>query len=85
MDHLTPLGYVTLTANISKLDNLQEKFSKVIQRKIDEATKSFPVIHQQFINMKGWLRGTHDQWSEKYYQKYLDEYCFSTNGTHNDS
>ncbi|MBC7508301.1 MAG: transposase [Ferruginibacter sp.] len=41
--------------------------------------KTFPVVHQQIMNMKGWLRGIHHQCSDKHYQKYLNEYCCRTN------
>lgn len=51
---------------------------KARQRKSDKG-KTFPGVHQQIMNLKGWLRGIHHKCSQKHYQKYLDEYCFRTN------
>lgn len=67
-----------VTDEYPSYDKLKEKFPKAKQRKSDKG-KTFPVVHQQIMNMKGWLRGIHHQCSEKHYQKYLDEYCFRTN------
>lgn len=49
-----------------------------LQRKSNKG-KTFSVVHQEIMNMKGWLRGIHHQCSAKHHQKYLDEYCFRTN------
>ena len=59
-------------------DALKKKFPKAVQKK-SERGASFPVVHQQVMNMKGWLRGIHHKCGEHHYQKYLDEYCFRTN------
>ena len=59
-------------------DKLKENFLKAKQRKSNKE-KTFTVVHQQIMNMKGWLRGIHHQFSDKHYQKYLDDYCFRTN------
>ena len=67
-----------VTDEYPSYDKLKEKFPKAKQRKSDKG-KTFPVVHQQIMNMKGWLRGIHHQCSDKHYQKYLDEYCFRTN------
>ena len=67
-----------VTDEYPSYDKLKEKFPKAIQSK-SNAGRNFPVLHQQIMNMKGWLRGIHHQCSEKHYQKYLDEYCFRTN------
>ncbi len=67
-----------VTDEYPSYDKLKEKFPKAKQRKSDKG-KTFPVVHQQIMNMKGWLRGIHHQCSEKHYQKYLDEYCFRIN------
>lgn len=67
-----------VTDEYPSYDKLKEKFPNAKQIKSDKG-KTFPVVHQQIMNMKGWLRGIHHQCSEKHYQKYLDEYCFRTN------
>jgi transposase-like protein len=67
-----------VTDEYPSYDKLKEKFPKAKQRKSNKG-KTFPIVHQQIMNMKGWLRGIHHQCSEKHYQKYLDEYCFRTN------
>ena len=67
-----------VTDEYPSYDKLKEKFPEAKQRKSDKG-KAFPIVHQQIMNMKGWLRGIHHQCSEKHYQKYLDEYCFRTN------
>jgi transposase-like protein len=67
-----------VTDEYPSYDKLKEQFPKAKQRK-SNAGKNFPILHQQIMNMKGWLRGIHHQCSEKHYQKYLNEYCFRTN------
>ena len=67
-----------VTDQYPSYDKLKEKFPEARQIKSDKG-KAFPEVHQQIMNMKGWLRGIHHQCSEKHYQKYLDEYCFRTN------
>ena len=67
-----------ITDQYPSYDKLKEKFPKAEQRKSNKG-KGFPVLHQQIMNLKGWLRGIHHQCSNKHYQKYLDEYCFRTN------
>jgi transposase-like protein len=67
-----------VTDEYPSYDKLKEKFPKAQQRKSNTG-KGFPILHQQIMNMKGWLRGIHHQCSDKHYQKYLDEYCFRTN------
>jgi len=67
-----------VTDEYPSYDKLKQKFPKAKQRKSDKG-KNFPVVHQQIMNIKGWLRGVHHQCSDKHYQKYLDEYCFRTN------
>jgi transposase-like protein len=67
-----------VTDEYPSYDKLKEKFPSAKQHKSD-AGKGFPVLHQQIMNIKGWLRGIHHQCSEKHYQEYLDEYCFRTN------
>jgi transposase-like protein len=67
-----------VTDEYPSYDKLKEHFPKAKQRKSNSG-KGFPILHQQIMNMKGWLRGIHHQCSDKHYQKYLDEYCFRTN------
>lgn len=67
-----------VTDEYPSYDKLKEKFPKAKQLKSSKG-KTFPVVHQQIMNMKGWLRGIHHHCSDKHYQKYLDEYCFRTN------
>ena len=59
-------------------DKLREKFKKARQRK-SRYGKSFESLHQQIMNLKGWLRGIHHHCSEYHYQNYLDEFCFRMN------
>jgi transposase-like protein len=67
-----------VTDEYSSYDKLKDKFPKATQRNSGKG-KTFPIVHQQIMNMKGWLRGIHHQCSQKHYQKYLDEYCFRMN------
>ena len=67
-----------ITDEYPSYDKLKEKFPAARQRKSNTG-KYFPLLHQQVMNLKGWLRGIHHQCSDKHYQKYLDEYCFRTN------
>jgi len=67
-----------VTDEYPSYDKLKEKFSKAKQMK-SEKGKNFPQLHQQIMNIKGWIRGIHHKCSSKHYQKYLDEYCFKTN------
>jgi transposase-like protein len=67
-----------ITDKYPSYDELKEKFPQAQEQKSNTA-KGFPILHQQIMNMKGWLRGIHHQCSDKHYQKYLDEYCFRTN------
>ena len=59
-------------------DKLKEHFANAIQAKSQKGNR-FPVVHQQIMNLKGWVRGIHHHCSDKHYQSYLDEYCFRTN------
>jgi len=45
-----------VTDEYPSYDKLKEKFPKAKQRKSNKG-KTFPVVHQQIMNMKGWLRG----------------------------
>lgn len=67
-----------ITDEYPSYDRLKEKFPAAHQRKSNTG-KYFPLLHQQVMNFKGWLRGIHHQCSDKHYQQYLDEYCFRTN------
>ena len=67
-----------VTDEYPSYDALKKKFPKAVQKK-SERGASFPLVHQQVMNMKGWLRGIHHKCGEHHYQKYLDEYCFRTN------
>lgn len=67
-----------VTDEYPSYDKLKEKFPMAIQQKSNTG-KAFLVLHQQIMNIKGWLRGIHHQCSEKHYQKYLNEYCFRAN------
>lgn len=67
-----------VTDEYPSYDKLKDKFPKAKQRKSNTG-KGFPILHQQIMNMKGWLRGIHHHCSAKHYQQYLDEYCFRTN------
>lgn len=71
-------GARVVTDGYPSYDALKEKFPAAVQRKSDKGA-AFPVLHQQVMNFKGWLRGIHHHCDEKHYQKYLDEYCFKTN------
>ena len=67
-----------ITDEYPSYDKLVERFPKAKQRKSNTG-KGFPILHQQIMNIKGWLRGIHHQCSNKHEQKYHDEYCFRTN------
>ncbi|WP_298390825.1 IS1595 family transposase [Hydrotalea sp.] len=71
-------GVKIFTDKYPGYDKLKEKFPKAIQRKSNRG-KGFPILHQQIMNLKRWLKGIHYQCSDKHYQKYLDEYCFEAN------
>jgi transposase-like protein len=65
-------------------DALKKNFQNATQIKSDKG-KSFPILHQQIMNFKGWLRGIYHHCSSKHYQKFLDEYSFRTNRTNAES
>ncbi|MFV0591785.1 MAG: IS1595 family transposase [Niabella sp.] len=65
-------------------DSLAERFTNAVQQK-SEGGRNFPLIHQQIMNLKGWLRGVHHQCSEKHFQRYLDEFCFRANRRNRES
>ncbi len=67
-----------LTDEYPSYDKLKESFPNAQQCKSDKG-KNFLQVHQQIMNFKGWLRGTHHKCRDKHYQQYLDEYCFRTN------
>lgn len=67
-----------VTDEYSCYNKLKLKFPNAQQRKGDKR-ETFPVVHQQIMNMKSWLKGIHHHYNEQHYQKYLDEYCFRTN------
>lgn len=65
-------------------DKLKEKFKKAKQRKSHNG-KSFENLHQQIMNVKGWLRGIHHHCSVNHFQQYLDEFCFRMNRRNTES
>lgn len=67
-----------VTDQYPSYDALKKIFPNATQVKSDKG-KSFPTLHQQIMNFKGWLRGIHHHCSSKHYQKFLDEYSFRTN------
>ena len=66
-----------VTGEYPGYDKIKERFPKAQQRKSNTG-KGFPILHQQIMNMKGWLRGIYHQCSDRHYQKYPDECCFRT-------
>jgi transposase-like protein len=67
-----------VTDEFPTYDKLKEKFKKAKQRRSRNGS-AFENLHQQIMNLKGWLRGIHHHCSEHHYQLYLDEFCFRTN------
>lgn len=59
-------------------DKLKEQFPHAEQIKSRNGS-AFEILHQQIMNLKGWLRGIHHHCSEHHYQYYLDEFCFRAN------
>lgn len=59
-------------------DKLKEKFQNAKQVKSMKG-ENFLEMHQQIMNMKSGLKGTHHKCSDKHLQSYLDQYCFRTN------
>ena len=67
-----------VTDEFPTYDKLKELFPKAKQKR-SAYDSPFESLHQQILNLKGWLRGTHHHCSEHHYQQYLDEFCFRTN------
>jgi transposase-like protein len=67
-----------VTDEFPTYDKLKELFPKAKQRRSANGS-GFPGIHQQIMNLKGWLRGIHHHCSEHHFQHYLDEFCFKAN------
>lgn len=66
-----------VTDAFATYEALQKKFN--IELEYSDSGKSFPEIHCQIMNIKGWLRGIHHKCSKSYAQNYLDEYHFRFN------
>lgn len=71
-------GAKVITDQFPTYDKLKEKYPKAKQRR-SRSGSAFKRLHQQIMNLKGWLRGIHHHCSEFHYQLYLDEFCFRTN------
>ena len=56
---------------------LSEEFN-IVQEKSDPK-KNFQLTHRFIQGIKSWIRGIHHQVSDKYYQNYLNEYCYRFN------
>lgn len=67
-----------VTDEFPTYDKLKELFPKAKQKRSDNGS-GFQTLHQQIMNLKGWLRGIHHHCSEYHYQHYLDEFCFRAN------
>lgn len=67
-----------VTDEFPTYDKLKELFPKAKQKRSAAGT-AFEELHQQIMNLKGWLRGIHHHCSERHYQQYLDEFCFRAN------
>lgn len=67
-----------VTDEFPTYDKLKELFPKAKQKR-SRYGSGFPALHQQIMNVKGWLRGIHHHCSERHYQSYLDEFCFRAN------
>jgi len=67
-----------VTDEFPTYDKLKELFPKAKQNRSANG-RGFPALHQQIMNLKGWLRGIHHHCSEHRYQYYLDEFCFRAN------
>jgi transposase-like protein len=67
-----------VTDEFPTYDKLKELYPKAKQKRSDYGSR-FPALHQQIMNLKGWLRGIHHHCSEHHYQSYLDEFCFRAN------
>jgi len=73
--------HISKEANV-KTDNwrgyspLKNQYINLVQEVSDNG-KNFPLIHRQIMMFKAWLRGIHH--SCKYFQRYLDEYCYRFN------
>lgn len=56
---------------------LKKEFN-IIQEK-SNPNKNFKLTHRFIQGIKSWIRGIHHQVSDKYYQNYLNEYCYRFN------
>ena len=56
---------------------LSSEFNIVQEKSIPK--KNFGAMNRFIMTMKSWFRGIHHQVSDKYYQNYLDEYCYRFN------
>lgn len=50
-----------------------------IEKRFQEAAKSFPRLHAVIMNLKGWLRGIHHHCSGRFIIGYLDMFFFRFN------
>ena len=71
-------GSLVVSDEYPTYDGLKKRFPNAIQRKSANGS-AFVAIHQQIMNLKGWLRGIHHHCSEYHFQQYLDEFCFRAN------
>jgi len=61
----------------SAYTKLSKEF-KITQEKSKPGV-NFKLTHRFIQGLKSWIRGIHHQVSSKYYQNYLDEYCYRFN------
>jgi len=66
------------TDGYSSYATLKNKFIHLTQILSDNG-KSHPQIHIQIMNLKAWIRGIHNHISLKYFQYYLNEFCYRFN------
>ena len=66
-----------LTDEWTGYEPIAEKWN-ITQQK-SKPKENFTLMHRFIQQFKAWLRGTHHHVSEKYFQGYLDEYCFRFN------
>lgn len=57
---------------------IQQVYSK-LKQEYSQKGRNFKQLHLHIMNIKNWIRGIHHHVSEKYIQRYLDEFHFRFN------
>jgi len=71
-----------MTDKWSSYNPLKNDFE--IEQEKSNKGKNFRHIHTMIMNFKSWLRGLHHKCNKKFFQGYLNEFCYKFNRRHMD-